>query len=140
MPDFDTTRPRFWSGVRGGNIQLDVAASDWLILNNQQSGYYRVNYDAQNWRLITQQLMSTNFNIIHRTNRAQLIDDAFTLARSGVIDYGIALNLSEYLGAETDFIPLYSFYQALEFLEPHLQHLQNVFFYRVSIRYSTYFT
>jgi len=38
-------------------------------------------------------------------NRAQLIDDAFNLARSGVIDYEIALNLTQYLEKEEEYVP-----------------------------------
>ena len=134
MPEFDITRPRFWTGVRAGTIYIDqLLPTDWLILNNQQSGYYRVNYDEENWKRITNELVSGNFNMIHRNNRAQLIDDAFTLARSGVIHYSIAFNLSRYLTQERDFIPLYSFYQTLEFLEPYLQQSPLAQFYRVSI-------
>ena len=139
MPDFHITRPRFWTGVRAGTIYLDVNASDWLILNNQQTGYYRVNYDEQNWRLIINALVSGDLNTIHRNNRAQLIDDAFTLARSGVISYTIAFDLSHYLWRERDFIPLYSFYQTLEFLEPYLQQSPLVASYRVSISNPTYY-
>lgn len=41
-------------------------------------------------------------------NRAQLIDDSFNLARAGMLDYNVALNLSTYLQAEDDYIPWYT--------------------------------
>lgn len=37
--------------------------------------------------------------------RSQLIDDAFTLAESGRLDYKVPLKLSHYLTEETDFAP-----------------------------------
>lgn len=38
-------------------------------------------------------------------NRAQLINDAFSLARVGRVDYPIALNLTLYMDKENDYIP-----------------------------------
>ncbi|MEQ2312735.1 hypothetical protein AMECASPLE_034273 [Ameca splendens] len=52
----------------------------WLLGNINQTGYFRVNYDLQNWKLLIQQLHS-NPQIISVGNRAGLIDDAFNLAR-----------------------------------------------------------
>ncbi|CAG12385.1 unnamed protein product, partial [Tetraodon nigroviridis] len=52
----------------------------WLLGNINQTGYFRVNYDLQNWKLLIQQLHD-NHEIISVGNRAGLIDDAFNLAR-----------------------------------------------------------
>jgi len=57
-------------------IQLtaaDLAASAALplVVNLLQSGYYRVNYDEENWALIADFLSSGHLADIHRTNRAQ---------------------------------------------------------------------
>lgn len=38
-------------------------------------------------------------------NRAQLIDDAFNLARVGRLSYSIALDLTSYLQTEVDYVP-----------------------------------
>lgn len=50
-------------------------------------------------------------------NRAQLLDDAFDLARSGRLSYGTAMDLSRFLERETDFVVWYSFLDTLDFLE-----------------------
>ena len=34
-----------------------VEESDWLLANVEGRGYYRVNYDINNWQLLTQQLL-----------------------------------------------------------------------------------
>lgn len=82
----------------------------WLLANINQTGYFRVNYDLHNWKLLIQQLHSGHqvpphslpvascltscfpfsslmkpayrfFQVISVGNRAGLIDDAFNLAR-----------------------------------------------------------
>ena len=42
-----------------------------VILNVQQTGFYRVNYDLANWGLLAQHLLA-NHHQIHRINRAQV--------------------------------------------------------------------
>uniref|UniRef100_A0A667Y9G3 Thyrotropin releasing hormone degrading enzyme, tandem duplicate 2 n=1 Tax=Myripristis murdjan TaxID=586833 RepID=A0A667Y9G3_9TELE len=76
----------------------------WLLGNINQMGYFRVNYDLQNWKLLIQQL-HTNPEIISVGNRAGLIDDAFNLARAGYLPQGIPLQLIGYLPEETSFLP-----------------------------------
>lgn len=53
------------------------------------------------------QLNSTPTDI-HVLNRAQLIDDAFALARAGYLDYSVPLNMSKYLKKEKSIIPWYT--------------------------------
>lgn len=67
-------------------------------------GFYRVNYDQENWNRLIKQLNDSNIEI-HVLNRAQLIDDSFNLARAGILDYSTALDLSTYLVKEDDSIP-----------------------------------
>ena len=68
------------------------------------AGYYRVNYDSQNWNLLTQQLIK-NHSAISVINRAQILDDALKFAEAGHLDYETALNLTRYLERETDYVP-----------------------------------
>lgn len=65
---------------------------------------FRVNYDSENWKKISKSLMD-NHKKIHRTNRAQILDDSLTLARAGLLDYKLALETTEYLADEVDYIP-----------------------------------
>lgn len=68
----------------------------WILLNGELSSYTRVLYDNENWRLISRQLV-LNHTVIPQVTRAQLIDDAFTLALAEFLDYQVALELIEYL-------------------------------------------
>ena len=45
------------------------------------------------------------FQAVHSADRANLLDDAFNLARAGLLDYDVALGLTEYLHKETEHIP-----------------------------------
>ena len=62
-------------------------------------------YDEKNFELIVDTLMSKDFEKIHAINRAQLIDDALTLAWSKDQSYSLSMNLMEYLVQEEEYIP-----------------------------------
>ena len=40
------------------------ASADWWIINLQQYGYYRVNYDGEYWRKLAETLPNTRFGIV----------------------------------------------------------------------------
>lgn len=79
-------------------------------MNKQFAGYFRTNYDEENWKLIASYLDSDNFDKIPPLTRAGLLNDAFILARAGRLKYSVALELTKYLHRETDYIPLKSLF------------------------------
>ncbi|KAJ8889370.1 hypothetical protein PR048_008869 [Dryococelus australis] len=126
--DFSNTSTRQWINSSESEVliqDLPASSSQWVIFNIQQIGFYRVNYDSRNWDLITQYLHSDVYDTIHLLNRAQLLDDAFNLARAGVIGYPVALKLSRYLSREVDYIPWLSALTAFNFLDRRLQGLSQ---------------
>lgn len=109
-PDFDdlTITNYFLDNQLETTISYPVAfasSNEWFVFNKQQIGYYRVNYDARNWQQLIRVLNSDNFNDIHVSNRAQLVDDALNLAADEYLDYETAFNVLSYLERETDYIP-----------------------------------
>lgn len=55
-------------------IEDNFPMSDWIIVNLQQTGYYRVNYDENNWKLIQGHLRDEKrFSQIVPPNRAQIV-------------------------------------------------------------------
>lgn len=84
------------------------SSNDWILFNINEFGFYRVNYDERNWKLIIDGLKrnSSQFPLV---SRAQLIDDSFSLARSGDLHVEIPLELSTYLCHELNYIPFSSF-------------------------------
>lgn len=93
-----------WLANKTGLLNRTVDSKEWLIVNVQRVGYYRVNYDPFNWRLLQSQLKE-NPLAIHVLNRAQLIDDAMDLAKHGFLDYDIALEFLELVRPEDDYMP-----------------------------------
>lgn len=81
----------------------------FVLLNKGQTGYYRVNYDKQNWENIIHFLItasSKNFVKLPVLSRSQLIEDAAELAYAGQLDYEIFLLLLTYLDLnENDAVP-----------------------------------
>ncbi|GAB1605730.1 aminopeptidase N-like, partial [Argonauta hians] len=90
----------------------------WIIGNCKQYGYYRMNYDVSNWKALIEQL-NTDHKVIHVINRAQIIDDAWSLARAGMLDIKIALGTLEYLNKEEEWIPWFA-------ASNHLYYVKNM--------------
>eukprot|EP00090_Calanus_glacialis_P046064 TRINITY_DN885_c0_g1_i5.p1 TRINITY_DN885_c0_g1~~TRINITY_DN885_c0_g1_i5.p1 ORF type:complete len:807 (+),score=220.22 TRINITY_DN885_c0_g1_i5:315-2423(+) len=91
-----------------------------VVFNVQQTGYYRVNYDKDNWDLLAQQLLKDH-TTIHVINRAQIMDDALNLAKSGLLDYETALSVTGYLSKEVEYIPWASALSGLSYINKMLK-------------------
>ncbi|XP_051918184.1 alanyl (membrane) aminopeptidase-like b [Hippocampus zosterae] len=87
---------------------------EWVLANVNCTGYYRVNYNPENWMNLLSQLES-NHNRIPVMNRGQLIDDAFHLARAKIVDVTLALNTTWFLRDEKEYIPWESAVRNLEY-------------------------
>lgn len=85
-------------------IKLDLENTTFYLFNTKQVGYYRVNYDTDNWNAIKLALKN-NIQSIHVLNRAQIVDDVFNLAEAGQLDYDFAFDIFEYLTEEIEFQP-----------------------------------
>ncbi|XP_040896382.1 aminopeptidase N-like [Toxotes jaculatrix] len=96
------------------NSLMRVSGEDWVLANTNVSGYFRVNYDLDNWnRLLS--LLDSNHQTLSVINRAQIIDDAFNLARAKMISTTLALTTTRYLSKERDYIPWESALRNLEY-------------------------
>ena len=87
----------------GETFDLGISESP-LVLNVQGTGFYRTNYDAENWNRL-QAALSEDFTQISINNRAAIIGDAFYLAQAGLLDYSVPLGLATYLSSETHYTP-----------------------------------
>ncbi|XP_071403132.1 aminopeptidase N [Centroberyx affinis] len=86
-------------------VNLEMrSGGDWVLANVNVTGYYRVNYDLGNWERLLAQL-NTEHQVIPLINRAQLVDDAFNLARAKLLHTSLALRTTSYLSGETDYMP-----------------------------------
>ncbi|KAI4503437.1 hypothetical protein M0802_001659 [Mischocyttarus mexicanus] len=75
-PDFSSTLPTHWLNPSENTKTIQGFPKDgWIIVNIQQTGYYRVNYDQENWKRIARYLNSNDYKNIHVLNRIQIIGD-----------------------------------------------------------------
>ncbi|XP_037868658.1 aminopeptidase N [Bombyx mori] len=133
--DFRSTRPKFWlEGVQSVVKDFPVKNEDWLIVNIQETGFYRVNYDTRNWQLLTAVLNDKNrFQEIHVINRAQIVDDAMNLALTGRLDYKTALDVVSYLAHERSYVPWKAGLSALGYIDTMLSNGEHYVEYGIYV-------
>ncbi|XP_020706338.2 endoplasmic reticulum aminopeptidase 2-like isoform X4 [Athalia rosae] len=96
------------------DVSFEIPASvEWIKVNVNQTGFYRVTYSEEMWTSIITTLHN-NHTVFSPADRANLIDDAFTLCRAGVLNATIPLELSLYLLNERNFVPWATATQHLE--------------------------
>ncbi|XP_028439977.1 aminopeptidase N isoform X1 [Perca flavescens] len=104
-----------WLKVKSSTIDaMKASGTEWVLANLNVVGYYRVNYDEGNWNKLLNCLMADH-KLIPVINRAQLVDDAFNLARAKIIPTVWALNTTKYLNKETEYMPWKSALNNLDF-------------------------
>nr|XP_012221839.1 PREDICTED: thyrotropin-releasing hormone-degrading ectoenzyme-like [Linepithema humile] len=88
---------------------------DWIIVNLQQTGYYRVNYDEDNWKKLANYLYENHANI-HVLNRAQIIDDAFYFVQQRELNLTMFWSITNYLYKDTDYVAWYPMIKVIEYM------------------------
>ncbi|XP_026675047.1 aminopeptidase N-like, partial [Ceratina calcarata] len=83
------------------------------------------------------ELKKGNNTKIHAVNRAQMIDDAFNLARADRLNYTVALNLTLFLSRETDYVPWQPAFRHLSFLQNLLRTSDKYYTFRRYVAYLT---
>ncbi|KAL6444225.1 hypothetical protein ACFW04_001862 [Cataglyphis niger] len=98
------------------SIQVIINDDGWVIFNLQQAGYYRVNYDSENWLKIAKYLNSDEYTKIHVLNRAKIIDDAFYFMVEQQLDSSTFWTLTSYFARETNYIAWYPMIKIFEYM------------------------
>lgn len=133
LGSFSDTSATNWlpQGVRSQNITLPTLSNnDWLIVNKQETGYYRVKYDDQNYKLIADALV-TDVTQVHAVSRSQLIDDAFNFAKREEVSFAVYLDLIRFLEFDDDYIPWASADISLSYLDRMFSGHPNHYIFRV---------
>uniref|UniRef100_A0A3Q3BRN1 Aminopeptidase n=1 Tax=Kryptolebias marmoratus TaxID=37003 RepID=A0A3Q3BRN1_KRYMA len=116
MKDADVHEHIWWLKEKEA-VNLDMrSGSSWVLANINVTGYYRVNYDLGNWERLFAQL-SSDHQVIPLINRAQLVDDAFNLARAQLVSTTLALRTTLYLSQETEYMPWQSALNNLQYYD-----------------------
>jgi aminopeptidase N len=104
----EDTTPKVIFKIEDGEkktVDIPKKPKKHIILNTKQTGYYRVNYDLDNWMNIKEALFKDDHDKIHVMNRAQIVDDLFNLARAGIVKYDTAVDIIRYIKKEKHYIP-----------------------------------
>ncbi|XP_025084007.1 aminopeptidase N-like [Pomacea canaliculata] len=117
-PNFNVGKQNLiWFYRSTPEITINVPpTTTWLIVNAQQYGYFRVNYEDEMWMKIIEQL-SNDPSVIHPINRAQIINDAWSLAKKGDLNMSIALQTINFLRNDDDYVPWRAITSELTYLD-----------------------
>lgn len=106
-PDFTRGSPKMYLDAENMTVSqesLGFAPNDWMIVNNNQVGYYRVDYDSSLWHAIINQL-NQDHEVITPINRASLLYEFFLgMAELERVNGGNALEILSYFDKETESI------------------------------------
>ncbi|XP_025208516.1 endoplasmic reticulum aminopeptidase 1-like isoform X2 [Melanaphis sacchari] len=133
---YTTNKEKHFDAKSAPNVWLDPSVKEtiisidndveWYIFNIQSTGFYRVNYTEENWLSLIKQLNDSPKDI-HVLNRAQLIDDSFSLAKAGLLNYKIPMSIANYLKKEDDIIPWFSAMKNFDYVINRMKRCRNAF-------------
>lgn len=134
--NFSETEPKFWLSPEDEytdhHLAIKLRVGEALIVNVQETGFYRVNYDDRNWGLLEKTLKSDR-NLINPVNRGQIINDAMNLAKVGILRYDVALPTTLYLDSEDSFAPWATAIDEFDYLNLMMQRSSSYIYYKLYI-------
>lgn len=125
-PSINQTVPSGWLAHNQRTKVVEPTATikwlpnEWVLFNQQSTGYYRVQYEAENYELLTNELKSGDLKKIHPISRAQLIFDLFDFIMARRLPDSLFLDLIGYLKGETEYAPWASAKNAINLLSKQL--------------------
>lgn len=160
---FSATAPKMWLKNAQKTIikyPTTLTNNTWILVNPQQTGEYkfnsgrksrcafsqklrsatglfRVNYDAENWRMLRKSLLDGD---LPSNVRAQLMDDALFLARSNYLNYEVALDLVRTLPVygEKEFIVWNTVLRHLTYVENIINSIEDANFEKQRILFKVW--
>ncbi|RZC41831.1 aminopeptidase N-like protein [Asbolus verrucosus] len=118
--NFSDTATKAWLTPSEDLIIFDVLSNqsnaNWIILNNQQTGFYRINYNDELWRKISESLLNPEFDGIDVMNRGQIVDDLLNLARANKKNYSDVFDLLSFLKNDEAYYPWYSAFNGFSYV------------------------
>ena len=86
--------------MEGRDTQLELpAVGDWFKVNSGQTGFYRVNYNEEDWQRLVPAVSSLELSA---TDRLGVQNDAYALSKAGQLPISRFLELARAYGNETD--------------------------------------
>ncbi|XP_026737338.1 aminopeptidase N [Trichoplusia ni] len=99
--DLKNTNPAAWMKDRKELKIADMPGKDkFIVVNPEEIAPYPVNYDQDNWNLLSKFLQSNNRQKMPELTRAKLLHDAWNLAYAGELSFATAFNMTLFLKHE----------------------------------------
>ncbi|NXW20100.1 AMPE aminopeptidase, partial [Circaetus pectoralis] len=121
-----STNYTFYNTSDPAGIIIASPPNTFANINPDHIGFYRVNYDSQSWARLSILLVS-NHKDFSAADRAGILDDAFSLARPGLVNYAVPLELTKYLTNETDYLPWHRVISSVTYLANMLEDDTNLY-------------
>ncbi|XP_065546290.1 glutamyl aminopeptidase [Lathamus discolor] len=122
----NSTNYTFYNLSDSAGIVIPSPPNTFVNINPDHIGFYRVNYNSHNWASLSTLLVS-NHKDFSAADRAGILDDAFSLARSGLVNYSVPLELTKYLINETDYLPWHRVISSVSYLTDMLEDDTNLY-------------
>lgn len=106
--------PEYWLEDSDDSLIIENVATEkeYIYLNINRTGYYRVNYDLNSWKQLI-----VNFYNLPPVTKAQLIDDSFNLARANIINYEVPITFGMMISSDKaaeDYLSWWAFENSIE--------------------------
>ncbi|KAL6259522.1 hypothetical protein P5V15_009439 [Pogonomyrmex californicus] len=98
---FDNTLPKAWmikKRMKINDTALSWATSNnqWILFNINQTALYRVNYNVENWKLL-----SKSFRVLPEITKIQVLTDSSAMANAGLLDKKIMWDILKKVETES---------------------------------------
>ncbi|KAM0725616.1 Aminopeptidase N [Formica fusca] len=98
---FGNTLPKAWMVKKRMKINDTVLSratfnNQWILFNINQTALYRVNYDIENWKLLTKY-----FRALPKVAKVQVLTDSSAMVNAGLLDKRIMWSILEKLETES---------------------------------------
>lgn len=126
MTNFSNLMPKFYFNKTQEEVLFgNPSHHTWLLLNTQQSNFYRVFYDDFLLRQLQTAFKATNHSGIDVCSRSSVIDDLFTFGSLGLRGYDEIFEFMEYLNEETEYLPWYAAFKGINTVYQRLNFEQH---------------
>ncbi|NXL95452.1 AMPE aminopeptidase, partial [Alectura lathami] len=122
----NSTNYTFYNTSDSAGVTIAPSPNSFVNINPDHIGFFRVNYDGQNWATLSTLLLN-NHETFSAADRAGILDDAFSLARAGLLNYSVPLDLTKYLTNETDYLPWHRAIASVTYIADMLKDDTNLY-------------
>nr|XP_018915027.1 PREDICTED: aminopeptidase N-like [Bemisia tabaci] len=121
--NFADLSPKFWLNegqVEAERTNITFGETEWVLFNLNHSGFYRTNYDVENWGLLAEDFLQ-----LPATTQAQLMNDAFALARAELLNITVALNLTPKMQKNKNYVTWLAFLDNIKFIKSLIEDTES---------------